>query len=71
MYNLQQKSTKERYVEVVELKLDLELGVDIPDDTAYFYAICVPSLSERPIRTTLDQNDVNVYVENITYDIVE
>lgn len=68
---IEDKQTKARYIELTEVTLQGDLSVDIPNNTAYYYPVGAPAAIEQPIGTSFGQNDVNVYVENLTYDIVE
>ena len=68
---IENKLTKERYIELEGVRLEGNLSVDIPNNTAYYYSVGAPSLIEQPIGTKIGQNDANVYVKNLTYDIVE
>lgn len=67
---IENKDTKERYVEIGG-GLEGDLDIKIPNNTAYYYNVGFPAALEQPIGTKFGQNDVNVYVENLTYDIVE
>lgn len=68
---VEDKNTGERYLEVRGAEFDSDLEIDIPPSTVYFYPVGVTTSVERIVGTKLGQNDVNVYVENLTYDIVE
>lgn len=67
---LEDQVTKERYIGA-KWGIEGELNVNIPNNTAYYYTITLSTLLEKPVGTKLGQNDVEVYVENLTYDIVE
>lgn len=68
---VEDKNTGERYLELRNAELDSDLEIDIPPSTVYFYPVGTGTSVERSVGTKLGQNDVNVYVENLTYDIVE
>lgn len=67
---IESKNTGQRYVEVGG-GLEGLAAIEIPTNTAYYYSMGFPAAVEQPIGTKFGQKDVNVYVENLTYDVIE